>query len=272
MAIWDRWNRDAEGNRSIWSHAQNLNERRHGPDGPMWRHGRAWLHFPGVEGRDGYFGVEWAVFGRDRWPKVGVEINQTFGEDYDLSTTLCLPFLGALYLHLSGIFPRRWKGDAKNFSVALYQEYLWIEFFWTDPAKTWGKDRNRFPAFRISWNWQRTLMGRMDYKREPVGSPKEILIPMPEGSYPAMMQIERQVWWRTRWPWRKERVSADIDLGRGIPIPGKGENSWDCGEDAICGMGSGPSVAEAVSAVTKSVLEARERYGGSANWRPRERV
>jgi hypothetical protein len=220
--------------------------------------------------------VEWALWRpKDPWFSVELALNATFGDDHDVSGHLKLPVLGAFYWHINGIFSpslKRRLPEGREISLKFYEEYLWINLWAMDPSEHWGKDENRFRWQRITWDWKRTLMGRMEYKLEQIGEPQVIVIPMPEGTYPATMQIERQTWRRTRWPWKKVRVSADIDLGRGIPVPGKGENSWDCGEDAICGMGSGPSVAEAVSTVVKRVLETRERYGGSSDWRPREKV
>lgn len=53
-----------------------------------------------------------------------------------------------------------------------------------------------------------------------------------------------------------------------VPFPGKGENSWDCGEDAIMGAGADePTPEAAVASVVKSALRNRRRYGGEG-WKP----
>ncbi|HET7101595.1 MAG TPA: hypothetical protein VFJ52_10630, partial [Terriglobia bacterium] len=182
-----------------------------------------------------------------------------------------------------------WEGDERSFSVELYQEYLWIEFFWSDPAWTWGENKNRFPAFRISFDWQDFLFGKQQHKLEWLAVPhaqgrksdvgfwwdadteenwRPISIPLPEGSYAARYRLERRTWWRARWPRKLVKVAADIDIPGGLQIPGKGENSWDCGEDAYFGLGcretDEPSI---IAACVQKVMATRERYGG-INWRP----
>lgn len=57
----------------------------------------------------------------------------------------------------------------------------------------------------------------------------------------------------------------------GIQVPGKGENSWDCGEDARSSM-SFPdrgykTLQDAAEFYKKSIVKDRERYGGK-NWKP----
>ena len=51
--------------------------------------------------------------------------------------------------------------------------------------------------------------------------------------------------------------------GEQIPVPGKGENSWDCGEDATFSL-SCPSttISEAIGEMVKSCMRTRERYAG----------
>lgn len=270
--------RRADGDRIAGWHAQNLNERRHGPDGPMWRHGRAWFHWWGLKPELSRLclGVEWVIWRpRDCWFRARLSINDAFGEDYDLSGSLSLPWLGAFYWYWEGLWPkcleRRLPKD-KEFKVELYQEYLWVDFWWSDPAMNWGRNTNRFPAFHLSINWKDLLLGKERHELKHLTDWQEIVVPMPEGSYRGKVRIEQRTWSRPRWPWKRVRTAADIDMIEGVPVPGKGENSWDCGEDAIMGMGSEPTVPDAIAAVVRSALRDRERYGGSVDWRPRERV
>lgn len=85
---------------------------------------------------------------------------------------------------------------------------------------------------------------------------------MPEGSYRATVTIERDSWTRARWFARRiER--AHVDIHDPIPTPGKGENSWDCGDDALhsstfpCG-----TVPAAVGKIVGDVLAKR----GHSTW------
>jgi hypothetical protein len=115
-----------------------------------------------------------------------------------------------------------------------------------------------------------SVTGGTKYKDEVIET-HPALVTMPEGHYEAVVTIHRATWTPKRWPFSlfpKVRVDSRIEVEGGVPVPGKGENSWDCGEDAIMSTGSStPTVAAAVAAITKSALETRERYGGR-NWLP----
>ena len=88
-----------------------------------------------------------------------------------------------------------------------------------------------------------------------------VVIPMPEGVYHGTAKIERRTWKRPLW-FAFSRVSTTIDCPRGIPFAGKGENSWDCGDDGLFGWGAeGPSIEKAIARGVESVLESRRRYG-----------
>ncbi len=92
------------------------------------------------------------------------------------------------------------------------------------------------------------------------GEPSRVVIPMPEGSYLANATTESRVW-RRRWYWPDRRHdSVWIDIPGGIPHSGKGENSWDCGDDGLFGTG-GDTLEEAIANVVRSVLKSRRRYG-----------
>ena len=73
----------------------------------------------------------------------------------------------------------------------------------------------------------------------------------------------------TRRQWKRRfstKVSEgyEIDMQQGIPFPGKGENSWDCGDDAYFGFG-GETIEGAIEHI---VGEVKRRRG--ENWRPSE--
>lgn len=55
--------------------------------------------------------------------------------------------------------------------------------------------------------------------------------------------------------------------GEQIPVPGKGENSWDCGEDATYAFSCmADSVEDGIASLVRSILVRRRKYGGR-NWR-----
>lgn len=94
-------------------------------------------------------------------------------------------------------------------------------------------------------------------------------IPMPEGNYLATWERVR---YETRYTGRlgkvrdavfgpRSHVSYWLDIPGGIPVEGKGENSWDCGMDGIFGTG-GRSLEDAIGNAVRSVMRDRKRYGG----------
>jgi len=115
------------------------------------------------------------------------------------------------------------------------------------------------------------LIGRRDMRWESV-SKQDVSIPMPERWYDATVEIRDHVSWRKRLPWLTRRVRcANIDIPGGIGVPGKGENAWDCGDDAIFAMScSADTVEDAIGKVVASVLHDRKRRGGSYLFTPSE--
>jgi hypothetical protein len=203
-----------------------------------------------------------------------LEVCRTWGYDEDLAGHLCLPLLGSLYWGISGWFPRSWWdriGPARKVGIELYHECLWISLWWADPAEAWGEDRNRFRWQRISWDWAATLLGQMQHRLEVISDWEPVEVPLPERCYSGQFRVVQRTWWRPRWPRKLVRRSGEIRMDVGAPFPGKGENSWDCGEDAIMGMSGPPTKAETIGAYLTATLRNRERYGRSINWRPRER-
>lgn len=97
---------------------------------------------------------------------------------------------------------------------------------------------------------------------------KHVLVPMPERSYPATAKLVEFTWKRSRSPFTKRMIRADIDIPAGIPVPGKGENSWDCGDDATYSITTGEvrSIAEGVGKLVGSCLETRVKRSGYLGW------
>ncbi len=108
------------------------------------------------------------------------------------------------------------------------------------------------------------FLGSTDYKKKDLTF-HEVLVPMPEGSYPATVQFQECTWKRPRWPFISSKgIYADIKMKIGIPHQGKGENSWDCGEDAVMGLSRKASTLEqAIAATVECALRDRRRNDGN---------
>lgn len=144
--------------------------------------------------------------------------------------------------------------------------------------------RNHLRWFRLGWHGG---------AEKPAVVDKTIsAVYLPEGAYPVTVTLKRRRWRVLVGPYRPSRrskcqvrfylpvlrrvsYSAEIDAAadgaKGLPIPGKGENSWDCGQDAL--MATSVKVAKpddvrdrewlapAIAKATESVLRSRLRYG-----------
>lgn len=111
------------------------------------------------------------------------------------------------------------------------------------------------------------LLGAMSDPIEERAEPTRVTIPMPEGNYAATCTIVKVRRSRERW-FSETFHRYDVKLDVPIPIPGKGENSYDCDDDHISAQsGSGRTPAFAVSQVVQSALSTRQKYGGR-DWLP----
>jgi len=138
---------------------------------------------------------------------------------------------------------------------------------WRDDS-SWTNNKTFLEQRYWSMNFLNLLFGKWKYTERTVEE-RDVVIPMPEGNYPAKVKIFESAWKRPRWfPQKMIRASVDIKDDQLIPFPGKGENSWDCGMDGLRGMTCPEKTVEAaIGAVVGSVLRSRRRYGG-IGWRP----
>lgn len=190
-------------------------------------------------------------------PNVGVYWD---GCDYNDGKKLYVGFLiGRVWL---GFGDSR-KGSRYGFDIGRKLCYFWWNVRDADTNAEGGK--------HIVFFWHRitdAILGRADcFTENQEWKRKKCVIPMPEGDYPAVASFERRVWVRKRSPFHRVRLDTSIDIPVGIPFSGKGENSWDMGEDALYGTGcGGHDLQKAIEAVQKSVMDYRKRRGDPEKW------
>ena len=112
-----------------------------------------------------------------------------------------------------------------------------------------------------------TFLGKSKYTNIETALPQCVEIHLDDRVYQGTAKFERATWKR-RWWFAKTRDSVwiDMDQGHGLPHAGKGESSWDCGDDAICGFGvNGTRVEDAIQHGINLVQEYRARYGTASN-------
>jgi hypothetical protein len=155
-------------------------------------------------------------------------------------------------------------GEVRVVRLGIHSGSLFWSFL--HPAYEWSSTT---PRYRDGWlSFHDLLAGKAEYSEELLEH-HEIIIPMPEGTYNWTADLKRRTWTRPR---GRTQHSLNYDLnaadGEQIPIPGKGENSWDCGPDAIHGTGAAESegIAGAISTVVRSALRSRIRYLGTVHY------
>lgn len=269
-----RWIRDH-------GHAQNLNEDCNGKiKGTILKRGRAWFRPFGYGQKRGLeFCWEWSL-----WTRFWALQFDVGAGDSDDGLSLWVAF-GLLSFHFTveGILPRRfieWGRQRalktpylgyefmawpRSIGISFFEQTIWFEIWNGD----FGWDRRQPKWMSFIFSPVDFLLGKRKYaSKNLLASPALVDAPMPEATYPVEVMLTEDSWKRPRWPWPMVRRRADVKCLRPIPIPGKGENSWDCGEDAIYATGcAATTVDEALAALKDSVLKTRERYGGK-NWKP----
>lgn len=249
---------------------QNFNEdEHHRPKGSAFWHGRAWLMFKRVE-----WHVEW-LFGK-RASMCHIHFDIGAGDSHNgLLLAVSIPRLFGIYLGVTGVLPEKWRPKRwstylkdyldcrREIGLSWHDGTLWVSL-WEDPMESHRSD---------PWWWQFNFnpadffLGNSNYSTRDL-STERVDVAMPERVYPCTVRIFESTWKRPRWHWPRKMIRADIVPDTPIPFPGKGENSWDCGDDATWSMTCpAQTPAEAARMLRDFVMRERVKYGGS-HWIP----
>src|SRR3990167_3283057 len=234
---------------------QDLND---APIKRYWKYGRAWW---------GRLSAEWCI-PTSHWI---FEFGANGGDSHH-DLTFCLG-CGLFYLHLSiraWAFPiGHWSTYSKEpfflheertFRLAWHNWTLWLNL-WHEPMGSSEGRRDHWLKRTWTFSPMDALFGCAAY-RERVLETGETLIPMIEGCYPATYKLFVSAWSCPRWPFKRELARITLDVPKGIPMEGKGENSYDCGEDATFGITCQASTVEqGIGDLVASVLRDRRKYG-----------
>lgn len=242
---------------------------------------------PDMEKRVGEYAISVSTLRRRKNGKLssgfglGFRVARDSGED-DLLISLYFGKLFSIWIHLNGPWLRKickvrskkyekfnWEGRVYSFDL-FGGGGSWFRFEWGTLPHHWGKDT---PG--IEWsssNLARKIYGYKRSVRETIQENIQVAIELPEGVYEGICKEERSRWfytkpvgkllnkiheprWKTYWY---------IDIPGGIPVEGKGENSYDCGMDGLFGLGGGSNSNPLTLAdsVVQHVLKDRNEYGG----------
>lgn len=252
-------------------HYQNLNERRKysgKKTGPLWRHGRAWLHLKRGEVR-----AEWVLL-FTRSCRIGFEAGTGDSPGWQLS--LAVPFLFSIWLTVCLPWlpvPRGKEREFEGHKLRLIEgrRFSLYVFEWSIRLALWEREnewRRDDPWWVRSISWDlRNILGKQHCTRETLKAPFPVTIPLPEGAYTAQVKLIRMTW-RRRFGRTITRLSwdASMEAPACLPTPGK----WSRG-DGLCGWGAesrnGEDIEKVIAEGVRSVLEERRRRA-SIDWMP----
>ena len=258
----------------LWLYPQNPDKNDETPE-PYWWF--PWRKYRGKSASE--LSIEWRV----PFPsKLGWSIRVGgYGSEEDVSVALYGGWF-AVWTSLQNVLPRRWlERSSKKGSSTYHDDDRSIELFFWDGSFRWSlwSRTNEWSASDPQWmqgyyNPVDTICGKFSRSATTLDT-TYAEVALPEGNYPIKITWEKVTIGRERFPFSllaKTRYDADVEcLEKGIPIPGKGENSWDMGEDALFATGVSDvregNIAKVVSSIAEHVLRIRERRE-SIDWRP----
>lgn len=249
-------------------HWQNLNEQKDGLGHPFW-HGRCWLPWAKFE-----FMFSWNF--RSHFCHFYVEQGDC---DHNLLIGWAIPpvafWLGVTNhswfkkvlktVPLSPNYPNTMIIPNKEWGFSWHDNSIWLRFGgnpneWSKGQPWWHEIVIHGPS-----DW---LFGKAKYSEREISQETRWIKPFPNEEYSVHIRLYEAIWKRPRWPFPKKVRRADVEAKEGIPIPGKGENSWDLDDTAVWSSTcNAHSAQEAIHDVLKFVKQRRERYG-CPNWQP----
>lgn len=257
LTLWFRnWSAGAWVKRWIRArfHWQNLNDKKDGRQGSGLVHGRAWFHRKWNEARDCYGKRNRQIcFSWNSEPRwwLGAKLD-LFEGDNERDIGLSLHFgIAHFFLTLENFLPRE-KANRHTWGhstgIVYFEDHLRIEVHHA------GSDCWDCGGWK-GWHWScfvsDVIWGSAVYSSTVVEE-CEVRIAMPEGSYIVQVKMTDDQWKRPRKLWPNVIRRAHIECPVGIPKPGKGENSWDCGQDATYGLTCPASTVEEAVEVLRS--------------------
>lgn len=240
--------RRSDGESKFHFHSQNLNEDKKGNVKGLPWHGRLWFR----SYRRELLSSEWNLWAS--FCGIGCRAD---GEGGGTMFHVAFPPI-AFWITLP-FGPKKYQYSNRNyFDISFHDWALWWKFggdtmSWSSKTPKW-KDGN--------FNFRDFLLGQVSYSSQVLET-KDVVIPMPEGSYAGVAKKEFCEWKRPRW-FALRKTSIWIDIPKGIPHEGKGENSWDCGKDGLFGCGvDSENYEDAIAHVVKTALRNRRKYDGN---------
>lgn len=168
--------------------------------------------------------------------------------------------LGRIWI---GFKPKTKESSRTGFEIGRNIFYFW----WKYKENYYGEQSQGKEICCFWWDKLKDLILGRTLCTTDKRWPESGFVEMPEGKYPAKFTFVTRCWTRPRSPFHKIRKSTDVEIEMGIPFSGKGENSWDCGEDALYGTGyAGWDIEACANYVRQEVLKDRKKRYDPEYW------
>jgi hypothetical protein len=228
------------------------------------------------------------------------------GEDNMVQVSVQVAILGrvAIGVKVPRAWTRRWVYQRREFGIELHgfiptvlvaydDDMNGMRSYYLREYKAQGKPlpdhvsgAKLWPGWRWSarsrgWRLKNRVFGSYVNSEVVLKVVDPVTVTLPEGDYVGKVTFYRETLKRPRWPRaRRDDVYGKFETELWMPWPGKGENSYDCGDDGTrshttkLGWGrmpahslDGEDVARVVSDTVAYVLRFRARYGRH-DWQP----
>lgn len=195
------------------------------------------------------------------------------GDGDELAVSFAVPFLFAVWM----VYEMPWSW-ARRLSDHKETGVHWSHG--TGYVNVW-RHFNDFGRWRQITFWRNEwIMGRNRVTRRRIVPADGSLVGVVDvgwwdgDRYPVTLSVEEMVWRNRFRKRRKVYVEMSVEKGQvAPPFPGKGENSWDQGDDGLYGAGFDVTVEGGVEEALKHFAEVVENYRmryGNRSWRPQE--
>lgn len=246
---------------------------------PIWS-GRWWLSLTDRK----ELRAEWHWFTLRNY-SLGAEVTLWDGDSEDgILVHLAVPWLFSVYFGIEGVL--KYRPDI-SMGSDFGAQYLFNREF-----GQWGCLSLKFNAhdrwdnkkvFQISKHWDPCdfLFGSEVHSSQTLREEAMELFLHWQGQreeYKATAKVEARVWRRPRDFFGllvRRRLTVNFEIPEGIPEPGKGENSWDCDDDATFGISRGidgesdEDILAAWDKAAQIIVRTRQCRGGDS-WMPKK--
>jgi hypothetical protein len=175
--------------------------------------------------------------------------------------------LFSIWFGIENIIPKQWADKISKYDheritgISFHHGSVWFDF-WRHESGYAG-----WEGIHLSFDVVEFLLGSQKYSKRVIEN-GTVTVELPEGRYRGDAILYEATWKRPRNPFPLKVIKCELSFAVPIPIPGKGENSYDIDDDAIYGMTTASnSIEEALANLKKDVLKTRKRHGGD-DWQP----